>query len=282
MGWTSQVRLHVRAPALITRRVRRRFTHKGFQNFTSGYRGLIGMDSAGEHSEAHAKFSALAMEHVDEEQMRLLSGLAGQIPSVGGIGMELQGQIAALAAEWYGELFYEFSIWKDNVCEVADRMVQVLGRAMRDEFGDRWRGLEFSSAALFLHAYADLGTGEEMRFDLTPTLRQQSRVSFDLFMDNGEDLDGGCPVDSSGFESFAAELMAAHEECDPEAFGCHDGGRGSVVRLDGLQAKPELNGLLACILGPVDLESGRWPVELQSGGRRLSVRRQNLSAAPRG
>lgn len=276
MGWTSEVRLHVRAPALVARRVRRRFTHKGFQNFTENHRGLIGLD-LDDHAEAHARFSALAKEKVDEEELRLLKGLAEQIPSAGGLGAELAGQIAALAAEWHGELFYEFSIWKDNVVEVANRIVRVVDRAMSDELGPRWRDLKLPSEALFVHAYAGLGMRHEMRFDLTPQLRQRCEVVFDLFMDGmGDEGDeDACSVDTSGFEPFTAELMTAHEESDPEAFGCHDGGRGCTVRLEGLQAKPELNGLLGQLLGPVDLETGRWPVALQ-GCRRLSVRRQNL------
>mmetsp|Transcript_10411 Transcript_10411/g.26954 ORF Transcript_10411/g.26954 Transcript_10411/m.26954 type:complete len:281 (-) Transcript_10411:84-926(-) len=278
MGWTSEVQLHIRAPARITRRVRRRFTHKGFQNFTSGHRGLIGMDAPDEHAEAHAMFSAHAMEHVDEAQLALLSGLTAEILDAGGVGAELAAKIAALASECYGELIYEFSIWKDNVTEVADRILQVLDRAMVDEFGTRWRDLKLPSATLFIHAYADLGHGDVSRFDLTPTLKRRSRVSYDLFLDGGEEQEDAGPIDTGRFESFTEELMAAHVTCEPEAFGCYEGGRGTTVRINGLQAKPELNGLSAKILGPVDLESGRWPVELLDGRRNLSVRGQNLVA----
>lgn len=276
MGWTSVVKLHIRAPAPITRRVRRRFTHKGFQNFSSGYRGLIGMDAPGEHAEVHAKFSALAMEHANEAQLAALSGIAAEVLLAGGVAAELAEQIAVLASESYGELLYEFSIWKDNVLDVADRALQVLARAMADDFGALWRDLQLSDASLFIHVYADLGSGSLSRFDLTPTLRRRCQNWDNIFFDGGGEVDEDEVVDTCGFESFTAELMATHEACEPEAFGCYQGGCGAKVSIEGLQARPELNGLAAKILGPVDLETGRWPVELLDGGRRLSVKRQNL------
>lgn len=241
------------------------------------------MDAPDGHAEAHAKFEALAMEQVDEAQLTLFEGLAMDIPHNGGLGAELAGKIAALASECKGELVYEFSIWKDNVVEVADRVVQVLDRAMVDEFGANWRDLKLPSAALFVYAYADLGFGSVSRFDLTPTLRRRCPVKFDLFLngrdDQGADEEDDLQIDTSRFESFTKDLMAAHEECQPEAFSCHDGGRGSIVLINGLKGRPELNGLAGKILGPVNLESGRWPVELSDGQGKLSVRTQNLLAA---
>ena len=41
MGWTSLVKLHIRAPAPVAQKVRRRFTHKGFQNFAADTRVLV-------------------------------------------------------------------------------------------------------------------------------------------------------------------------------------------------------------------------------------------------
>lgn len=280
MGWTSEVKLHVRAPVQATRKVRRRFTHKGFQNFTSGYQGLIGMDAPGEHAEDHAKFSALAMEQVDEAQLTLLKGLVADIPNTSGAGAELAERIAVLASDCHGELIYEFFIWKDNIVEVADRALNVLDRAMVDEFGARWRDLKLADDALFVHAYADLGLGNVSRFDLTPMLRRRRRAGLthddaDIFFNGGDDAD--LFFDGS-FESFTEELMAAHEACEPEAFGCSEGGRGAAVRITGLAARPDLNGLVARILGPVDLESGRWPVELADGSCKLAVRGHNLLA----
>jgi len=239
------------------------------------------MDAPDEHAEDHAKFSALAMEQVDVAQLTLLKGLVADIPNTGGAGAELAERIAVLASDCHGELIYKFSIWKDNIVEVADRALKVLDRAMVDEFGSRWRDLKLSGDALFVHAYADLGNGDVSRFDLTPMLKGRRPVGLtdddaDIFF-NGGGEDADLFFDDS-FESFTEELMAAHEACEPEAFGCSEGGRGAAVRITGLTARPDLNGLVSRILGPVDLESGRWPVELADGSCKLAVRRQNLVA----
>lgn len=288
MGWTSEVKLHIGAPVQAARRVRRRFTHKGFQNFTSGHRGLIGMDAPGEHAEVHAKFSALATEQVDEEQLTLLKGLVKDIPNAPFAESMLAERIAVLAADCHGELVYEFSIWKDNIIEVADRALKVLDRAMVEEFGARWRDLELAEDALFVHAYASLGHSKVSRFDLTPMLISRRPVGlthddYGIFDDDYDDYDdAGEDADlhlDGGFESFTEELLAAHAACGPDAFGCSEGGRGAAVRITGLTARPDLNGLAARILGPVDLESGRWPVELADGKGKLAVRGQNLLAA---
>jgi len=240
------------------------------------------MDAPGRHAKDHAKFSALAMERADEEQLTMLKGLVADIPSAGGAGAELVDRIAALASDCHGELIYEFFIWKDNVVQVADRALKVLDRAMVDEFGARWRDLKLGDA-LFVHAYADLGHGNVSRFDLTPMLKRRRFVGMTdedehiFFHGDHSGDDAGLFFDDS-FESFKEELMAAHEACKPEAFGCYDGGRGAAVRITGLAARPELNGLDARILGPVDLESGRWPVELADRSCKLAVRGQNLLA----
>ena len=138
---------------------------------------------------------------------------------------------------------------------------------------------------IYIYIYV-IGNGDVSRFDLTPMLISRCPVGLthdDAGILFGED-DGGGGENADlrldgGFESFTEELLAAHEACGPEAFGCSEGGRGATVRITGLTARPDLNGLAAGILGPVDLESGRWPVELADGKGKLAVRGQNLLAA---
>eukprot|EP00930_Biecheleria_cincta_P056334 TRINITY_DN42480_c0_g1_i1.p1 TRINITY_DN42480_c0_g1~~TRINITY_DN42480_c0_g1_i1.p1 ORF type:complete len:117 (+),score=18.76 TRINITY_DN42480_c0_g1_i1:44-352(+) len=96
-------------------------------------------------------------------------------------------------------------------------------------------------------------------------------------MGSDDDDTGGIPPpDTSRFQDITAELLRAHACCEPDCFGCYDGGTGASVRIVGLAKKPELNNRLGAILGPVDLESSRWPVKLQDDGKLIAVRRQNL------
>eukprot|EP00746_Dinoflagellata_sp_MGD_P133812 gnl/MRDRNA2_/MRDRNA2_67571_c0_seq1.p1 gnl/MRDRNA2_/MRDRNA2_67571_c0~~gnl/MRDRNA2_/MRDRNA2_67571_c0_seq1.p1 ORF type:complete len:116 (-),score=18.24 gnl/MRDRNA2_/MRDRNA2_67571_c0_seq1:147-494(-) len=102
MGWTSEVRFHVRTPVPVTRLLRQRFTHKGFQNFNAGYRGLIGMDASGTHSRAHAQFAAFALDLVDDKQFSELKSLLGPCLDQHGVDAALTSQIASLAADIRG------------------------------------------------------------------------------------------------------------------------------------------------------------------------------------
>ena len=56
--------------------------------------------------------------------------------------------------------------------------------------------------------------------------------------------------------------------------------RGMHVKLEGLTAKPELNGAMGVLLDETDPESGRVPVELiappQFRGRTMKVKALNL------
>ena len=56
--------------------------------------------------------------------------------------------------------------------------------------------------------------------------------------------------------------------------------RGMRVQLEGLAARPELNGSLGVLLGPMDSESGRVPVKLvepeAQAGKTMKVKAANL------
>lgn len=278
MGWTSEVILHIRAPVHASRHVRRRFTHKGFQNFSSGYQGLIGMDAPNQHAEAHAKFAVYSTERADDAQAAQLSTLAAQILGAGtGVEPELTERIVSLASEAPGELVYEFSIWKDNIIDVANRAVEVVDQALSEEFGKRWRRLKLPPSALFIRAFSQLGHGEVSCYDITPCLIKHSDLGEVILggMESDDYTEEKHPPDTNRFDDITSELLKAHECCEPDAFGCYDGGKGTSVRIVGLTKKPELNDRQGTILGPVDLESLRWPVKLEDS-KLIAVQRQNL------
>lgn len=279
MGWTSEVQFHVGAPKPCADLVRKRFTHKGFQNFTAGYRGLIGMDAPSEHAEAHSKFGAYALDVVDQSRSEELTQLLGQAQTESGFDPLVNTRIVELASDSRGQLVYEFSIWKDNVTDVATRLVQVLAEALRKEFGKQWKQHEWGPDVLFVHLRTSMGglfEEEATRIDLTPTLLS-GHVEFDDVMEAAEDCDNP-PPRLGVFEEFTAELQDAHLECEPDAFNCYDGGCGAKVEVHGLQARPELNGQTGVIMGPVDLETRRWPVKL-GDSQTIAARRRNLKLA---
>jgi len=277
MGWTSKVQLHVRAPVTVTRLVRRRFTHKGFQNFVASYRGLCGIDIESAHATAHAEFSAFALVKVDEEHAQQMKAALGGCLGLRGVDTGVLGRIADLAADASGELVYSFSIWKDNIVEVSQRLLAVMELALKQELGPKWRSLRLGKDILFVHAFANLGYNEESYFDLMPSLIRGGRINYaDTFMVQDEEVQDAPRADLARFAEFSAELLSLHEECEPDAFGCHAGGSNARVRIQGLQSRQDLNGQDGVILGPVDLETRRWPVKLLRSGSSVSVRRINL------
>ena len=48
--------------------------------------------------------------------------------------------------------------------------------------------------------------------------------------------------------------------------------QGSRVRIEGLQAAPEMNGRTGVVCGAVDQESGRWAVQVDANGARCACR----------
>jgi len=231
---------------------------------------------------------AYYLELADDEQLKQVTSFTEALLASGRAPGDVASKITGLATESYGELIYSFCIWKDNILEVAQRVLEVLEHALGQEFGTAWPKLKFSDKALFVHLYNDLGgmfRGPAARHNLTPILKRKGTLTFSLFMhggsdddEDGEDDKGSAGLDTSRFESFTAELMAANEESEPDAFDDHQGGKGVAVRIVGLQARPEFNGCAARISSPVELESGRWPVKLVEGGAVFLVKRQNLEA----
>ena len=55
--------------------------------------------------------------------------------------------------------------------------------------------------------------------------------------------------------------------------------KGSACVLAGLAKKPELNGLSAEVLGP--MEDGRYPIKISSTGAKIKVRPENLERPPK-
>jgi hypothetical protein len=62
---------------------------------------------------------------------------------------------------------------------------------------------------------------------------------------------------------------ASSTKCNPPAKALHDGSR---VRVEGLQAKPHMNGRTGVVCGAFDQETGRWTVDLVADGARPACR----------
>jgi hypothetical protein len=62
---------------------------------------------------------------------------------------------------------------------------------------------------------------------------------------------------------------ASSTKCNPPAKALHDGSR---ARVEGLQAKPHMNGRTGVVCGAFDQETGRWTVDLVADGARPACR----------
>ncbi|CAE8719652.1 unnamed protein product [Polarella glacialis] len=341
LEWTSEVQLHVGAPAACIRRLRQRFTHKGFQYFDAGL---------GSWQAAYEQFAAFAcFKHDGCLEEGPSAGTSAGRSSVldsdaplrpGGSSSETETETSAAAFEARSrssssarcgaaeaEVVYEFSVWKDTIGEVSRRLLRVLGQVLTEEFGARPWSFDPGGKQLFVHAHSQLGGNLNHRFDLTPTLLGGQALRFEeVFLEQvrriwagDEDRSEAVPrvevrrpptttttttaatttttatattaaaaataaattarPGDSVWEEFTAELAEAHRLCEPDAFGWRFGGRGAQVELLGLRGRIDLNGQVGLILGPVDLESQRWPVRVVSSGESVRVRRCNLKRA---
>jgi hypothetical protein len=100
-------------------------------------------------------------------------------------------------------------------------------------------------------------------------------------MQSAQGKTGDTPWDrATTAAAHAAARAAGGPAPQPPASPPSEWARGTRVRLQGLVARPELNGAIGVLLGEVEVDSGRAPVKLMAppehAGKTLKTKRDNL------